>query len=83
MYDAKICGWVLMGANLSPTICSFLEMVEEDVDNSTVETSLEVGKVPHIKGVKMLVEWFQKEQARSWRGFIVVVNWLTYFSERA
>ena len=46
---AKVFSWAPMGADLSPTICSFLEVVEEDVDNSTVEAALEVGKVPHIK----------------------------------
>ena len=30
-------------------VCSFLEVVEEDADNSIVEAALEVGNVPHIK----------------------------------
>ena len=52
-----------MGADQSPTICSFLEVVEEDADNSIVEAALEVGNVPHIKeGVKMMVEKFWKKQ---------------------
>ena len=51
-----------MGADLCPTVCSFLEVVEEKVDNSTVEAALEVGKVPHIKeGVKRMVEKFRKK----------------------
>ena len=42
---------------------SFLEVVEEKVDNRTVEAALKVGKVPHIKeGVKRIVEMFQKKQ---------------------
>ena len=63
LYIAKVFGCAPMVGDLSPTICSFLEVVEEDVDNSIVEAALEVGKVPHIKeGVKMMVEKFQKKQ---------------------
>ena len=52
-----------MGADLCPTLWSFLEVLEEKIDNSTVEAALEVGKVPHIKeGVKRIVEKFQKKQ---------------------
>ena len=52
-----------MGADLCPTVCSFLEVVEEKVDTSTVEAALEVGKVPQVKeGVKRVVEKFQKKQ---------------------
>ena len=65
LYIVKVFGWAPMGADLGPTICSFLEVVEEDADNSIVEAALEVGKVPHIKeGVKMMVEKFQKKQER-------------------
>ena len=52
-----------MGADLCPPVCSFLQVIEEKVDNSTVDRALEVGKVPHIKEcVKRLVEKFQKKQ---------------------
>ena len=34
LYVAKVFGWAPMGANPSPTLCSFLEVVEEDADNS-------------------------------------------------
>ena len=67
-----------MGADLCPTVCSFLEVIEEKVDNSTVEAALEVGKVPHIKeGVKTMVEKFWKKQEglkkNKWSFFISMV----------
>ena len=63
LYVAKVFVWDRMGADLSLTICSFLEVVQEDVDNSTVEVALEVDKVPHTKeGVKMMVETFQENK---------------------
>ena len=63
LYIAKVFGWAPMGADLCPTICSFFEVVEEDADNSIVEATLEVGKVPHIKeGVKMMVVKLRKKQ---------------------
>ena len=65
LYVAKVFGWAPMGADLCPTICSFLEVVEEDADNSIIEAAVEVGKVPHIrKGVKRMVENFRKETRR-------------------
>ena len=52
-----------MGADLCPTVCSFLGVVEEKVDNSTVKVTLGVGKVPHSKeGLKRMVENFRKKQ---------------------
>ena len=57
LHVAKVFIWAPMGADLSPKICLFLEVVEEDADNSIVGAALEVGKVPHIKeGVKMMAE---------------------------
>ena len=41
--------WAPVGADRCPTVCFFLEVIEEKVDNSTLEAALEVGKVPHIK----------------------------------
>ena len=52
-----------MAADPCPTVCSFLEVVEEKVDSSTVEAALEVGKFSHIiEGVKRVVEKFWKKQ---------------------
>ena len=52
-----------MSADLCPTVCSFLEVVEEKVKNSVVEAALEVGKVQYIEGgVKRVAEKFQKRQ---------------------
>ena len=68
----KNFGMTPVGADLCPTVCSFLEVVEEKVDNSTVETALEVGKVPcthqtrcEKDGRKVLKEArrFKEEQA--------------------
>ena len=60
---AKILGWALIGADLYPLVCSFLEIIEERIDKSTVEAALEVDKVPHMKeGVTRVVEKFQKNQ---------------------
>ena len=35
-FMAKVLGWAPVGADLCPAVCSFLEVVEEKVDNSTV-----------------------------------------------
>ena len=56
--------WSPVGVDLCPTVCSFIEVVEEDVDESTVEASLEVGKAPHMKeSVEWMVEKFQKTRS--------------------
>ena len=66
LYKTKKLGLAPMGAYLCPTVCSFLEVEVEQVDNSTVEAALKVGKFSHIKeGVKRMVEKFRKKQEGS------------------
>ena len=44
-----------VSAYVWPTVCSFLEVIEERIDNSTVEIALDEGKVLHIKeGMKKI-----------------------------
>ena len=43
-YIVKIWERAPMGADLCPTVCSFLEVVERNVDNSTVEAALGEGQ---------------------------------------
>ena len=79
----KFLGWAPVGTDLCPTVCSILEVVEQKVDNNTVEAVPEVDKVPHIKeSMKRIVEMFQKKQEGlkiSKRSFLTIWLLLTVF----
>ena len=61
---AKLTGWAPMGPELIPSIVSFFELTEEDVDNSVAEKALGIGAVPNIKeGVKAMIVQFKKNKA--------------------
>ena len=64
LYCAKLTNWAPMGSQLIPSIASFFELREEDVDNTAAERVLGIGTVPNIKeGVKAMVERLKKNKA--------------------
>ena len=64
LYFAKLTNWAPMGSELIPSIVSFFELREEDVDNAAAERVLGIWTVPNIKdGVKAMVERHKKNKA--------------------
>ena len=60
LITAKVIGWAPMGPELSPAVCSFFDVDEEEIDNTAAQEALGIGDVPPIEeGVAKMVTRFR------------------------
>ena len=56
---AQVTGWAPMDPELSPAICSFFDVDEEEIDNTAAQDALGIGDVPPIEeGVTKMITRF-------------------------